>query len=509
MKCWPGISLQHIEGEQEHTQPDNKEYSLECPRECIEGFSPVKRKHTPWWERSFTYKTVLQRAEQLYQINVCEDRWLVCQPTGAGHLLVIDGEGKALLDRLARPQTLADLIAVYGHISFERLQKLLQIFLQAGIVSTNDTPASRQPELIPQIQTLQAWLHITNSCNLGCAYCYLAKTPEHMSEETAFRAVDALFRSARRHHFERVTLRYAGGEASLRLHHVLTVHDYAQEVARRHDIHLTGVLLSNGVFFTDDMIKQLKERRISVMISLDGVGRYHDMQRPFVSGRSSFQQVNRTIRRLLLHGLVPSISITVSQSNAAGLPELMAYLLEHNLPFGMNYYRDNEHAVHPDALQFAEQEIITAIRKAMLVIEAHLPRRPLLASFIDKANIAEAHQYTCSVGRNYLVVDQHGGIAKCHAQMEQTVATIEADDPLWSVRNDQRGVQGLSVDEKEGCKSCPWRYWCAGGCPVLTYRLTGRYDIKSPNCHVYQTLFPEVLRLEALRLLKYGNVFDC
>jgi len=37
----------------------------------------------------------------------------------------------------------------------------------------------------------------------------------------------------------------------------------------------------------------------------------------------------------------------------------------------------------------------------------------------------------------------------------------------------------------------------------LTYRMTGRYDIQSPNCHIYQELFPDVLRLKALRLLTY------
>jgi uncharacterized protein len=38
---------------------------------------------------------------------------------------------------------------------------------------------------------------------------------------------------------------------------------------------------------------------------------------------------------------------------------------------------------------------------------------------------------------------------------------------------------------------------------MLTYRMTGRSDIKSPNCAIYKALFPEALRLEALRLLKY------
>ena len=62
-----------------------------------------------------------------------------------------------------------------------------------------------------------------------------------------------------------------------------------------------------------------------------------------------------------------------------------------------------------------------------------------------------------------------------------------------------------SVDEKEGCRDCQWRYWCTGGCPLQTFRATGRYDLKSPNCSIYQAIFPEVLRLEGLRLLKYQD----
>jgi uncharacterized protein len=508
MKCWPGLSLDGHQGGQGDTVQEGEECKADC--ECI-SVSSSGKSDTTFWEQNLSLLTpeaTLQQAEDIYQAHVREDKWLVCRPVGEGHLLVIDGEGKALLDLLASPQTLVDLSTISGHSSFERMRKVLQLFLQAGIVVMKGRSSHQEYEVLPQEQSLQAWLHITNSCNLGCSYCYLAKTPEHMSEETALRAVDAIFRSVRQHHFQHVILRYSGGEASLRLHNVLAVHDYAQMLARDYNIQLKGILLSNGVFFTDDMIKQLKERGIRIMISLDGVGRYHDAQRPFVNSRSSFRQVNRTINRLLAHGLAPSISITVSQSNAAGLPELMHYLLEHNLPFNMNYYRDNEHALHPEELQIAEQAMIAAIRQAMQVVEACLPERSLLASFIDKANIAEPHQHTCSVGRNYLVIDQHGGIAKCHAQIEQTVSTVEADDPLWYVQNDQEGVQGLSVDEKEGCKSCQWRYWCSGGCPVLTYRLTGRYDIKSPYCHVYQALFPDVLRLEALRLLKHGKVFD-
>lgn len=151
--------------------------------------------------------------------------------------------------------------------------------------------------------------------------------------------------------------------------------------------------------------------------------------------------------------------------------------------------------------------MIDAMRSAFGTIERYLPERSLLSSLIDKANLHYTHQHTCGVGHNYLVIDQHGGIAKCQANIKQTITTIDADDPLQVIRDDLSGVQNLPVEEKEGCRSCNWRYWCTGGCPLLTHRITGRYDIKSPNCHIYQSLFPDVVRLEALRLLKYTQPF--
>lgn len=39
----------------------------------------------------------------------------------------------------------------------------------------------------------------------------------------------------------------------------------------------------------------------------------------------------------------------------------------------------------------------------------------------------------------------------------------------------------------------------------MAYRATGRYDTQSPHCAIYRVLYPEVIRLEGLRLLKYAE----
>jgi len=352
-------------------------------------------------------------------------------------------------------------------------------------------------------EMLAAWLHVTNACNLRCDYCYIAKSSEHMQDDTALQSIDAIFRSAVKHRFKSVRLQYAGGEASLEAKRVIMLHDYALTLAQQHGLGLTDYLMSNGVYISAQVIEELKSRNIGVMISLDGVGEYHDRQRPLVNGRGSFSRVERTILRLLEYDLLPYISVTVSSRNLAGIPALLRYILERDLTFSLNYYRENDLSAHLADLQLDEARMIAGMRDGFAVIAEHLPSYSLLSSLIDKANLKAPHSHTCGVGRNFMVINQRGQVAKCQVEMKHTVATVAADDPLQFIRDDRDGVQGLAVDEKEGCRTCIWRYWCSGGCPALTYRMTGRYDIQSPNCHIYQALFPDVLRLEALRLLKY------
>ncbi len=444
---------------------------------------------------------LLEQTRPLHVQKCAPERWLACNPTGSGRIVVLDAEAMSLLEQFGTARSTCEVLPIAANAHPERVARAVTLLYSVGLL--RDSATSPMISGQEETDTLTAWLHVTNACNLRCQYCYLDKTSENMTQDTAFHATDAVFRSASRHHYKQVLLKYAGGEASLHMARVLTIHDYALQLARQTDITLRASILSNGIVLSQRTINNLKTRDIGVMISLDGLGYYHDLQRPFIHGKSTFKYIDRTINLLLTNELVPHISVTVSQRNLDGLTELLMYILERRLTFTLSYYRDNDCATGRDQLQFAEQQMIKAMRSAFSVIERHLPEHSLLGSLIDKANLHYPHQHNCNVGQSYLVVDQNGGIAKCHANIKQTVTTIDANDPLQVVRDDLAGVQNLPVDQKEGCRVCDWRYWCAGGCPLLAHRVTGRYDVKSPNCHIYQALFPEALHLEALRLLKY------
>lgn len=452
---------------------------------------------------AFILPVILQHAQALYIQECSAGRWLVCNPTGVGKIAVLDVQALSLLALFRNPTMLSDIMPTDMHESQGHLEQMVALFYRLGFLQDANAPSS-SPKSEDQ-QTLTAWLHVTNECNLRCSYCYLHKTHENMPEEIGRRSVDAVFRSARKHNIAHVRLKYAGGEASLHMMSVVMLHDYAARVASEHDIQLDAVILSNGVSLSQRTIDHLKARRIAITISLDGLGAYHDSQRVLIGGQGSSKYVLRTIERLLANEVVPFLSVTVSRRNLDGLPELMQYILERDLPFSLNYYRENECSASMTDLRFADEQIIAAMRSTFAIIERNLPRRSLLGCLLDKADMTAPHQRTCGVGQNYLVIDQRGGIAKCQMDIKNAVATIDSADPLHMIRDDRKGIRGLAVKEKEGCRDCSWRHWCTGGCPLLTYRSTGRYDVKSPNCGIYKALFPDVLRLEALRLLRYST----
>jgi uncharacterized protein len=445
----------------------------------------------------------LKHAAPLYIEQCGEERWMVCNPTGSGHIAVLDAQALSLFSLFEAPMNISQAIQKVTNEAGEGVENIVALLYRLGFLCGVKEYALLDTK--ETSHTLTAWIHVTNNCNLRCHYCYVAKSKEDMSADTGYQAVDAIFRSAAKNDFKDVRLKYAGGEASLHMPNVMALHDYAVQRSQEYDIPLEAYIISNGVVLSQTAINQLKTRHISVTISLDGLGEAHDSQRPLLGGQGSSRYVLRTIDRLLANEVVPFISITVSRRNLEGLPDLMRYILERDLPFSLNYYRDNDFSARFADLRFLDEQLIAAMRSVFAVIEELLPARSLLGSLLDRANIKAPHHHTCGVGQNYLVIDQHGGIAKCQMEMKRTITTIKADDPLQIIRADRRGVQGLAVEEKEGCRTCDWRYWCTGGCPLVTYRATGRYDVKSPNCTIYKTLFPEVLRLEALRLLRYSK----
>lgn len=451
----------------------------------------------------FDQESRWQHPARLYRAVLSEESELFFNPLGDAGVVVLNEPAQRIFNAYHSVNTVAEVADRLSTIALTDVMDTTRRLVALGLLHS---PSPLMPKQSLEPQTLTAWLHVTNACNLRCTYCYLNKTNSAMDEIMGRAALDAVFRSAIKHGFQVVKLKYAGGEATLNFPLVIALHTYAKALATEHTLQLREVVLSNGVGLTLSMIEFIRNENIRLMISLDGIGSAHNAQRVFANGRGSFSQVSRSIERALAGGLSPHLSITVTAYNADALADAVAFALDRDLLFNLNFFRDNECAAGLGDLRAGEARLIAGMRRAFAVIEERLPRRSLIGALVDRSTFNSPHDRACGAGRTYLVIDEKGGVARCQMEIEKVVANVFVEDPLLVVREVRDGFQNIPVDQKEGCRDCEWRYWCAGGCSLLTFKMTGRSDIKSPNCNIYKSLYPEVLRLEGLRLLKWANL---
>ena len=356
------------------------------------------------------------------------------------------------------------------------------------------TPANQKVTITqPVSDSLTVWLNMTNACNLECTYCYVHKTAEQMTEKTGKLAIDNVISYALKKQFKQLKLKFAGGEPLLNFKQIQTLYHYAQQLTQQHNISLQAVILSNGTLLTETVANWIKNNHVDLMISVDGLGKIHDKQRPAKNGQSSFSLIEHNLTHYLLPlDIKPTISVTLTQQNAETLAETVEWIVTQDLPLSLNFYRQNAQACD-ETLKLEETQIIENIRAAYEVIEHHLPyySHSLANNLLDRV-YAHAHTHTCGVNQNYLVVTHTGEFRQCHMQLNQQT-------PVQLIQN-------LSVNEKTDCRGCAFRYYCTGGCPLETFHHTGHWDVKSPHCTIYKTLYPALLRLEGLRLLKSKNV---
>ena len=459
--------------------------------------SPVSPVGSGQWVRD---RTVLD-------LPLDDEHRLLFNPAGTAGAVVLNMPAHRIFSCFEQPSTIRAAQARWAGPDDE-VQDVASRLGRLGMIHPAGPAAAgrpARPAAVRDSTVLTAWLHVTNACNLRCPYCYVRKSRDGMDESVGRAAVEAVIRSAAAHGFRAVKLKYAGGEASLNDRLIVPLHAYARDLAAQHGLQLHATLLSNGVRLRPALVDALKTNGIRVMISLDGLADHHDAQRPFASGKPSFHRVERTIAQLLEQNHPPHLSVTITSRNARGVADVVRFALERDLTFSLNFFRDNECAAPFSDLRYEEQAMISGLLEAFQVIEEFVPAWSVLGSVLDRGQLLEPRPQPCGVGENYVVIDQRGDVAKCHMEIEKTLGDVFHDDPLQLVRQDRRTVLNLLVDEKEGCRDCTWRYWCSGGCPVATFRATGRYDIKSPNCNIYKAIYPQALRLEGLRLLKYSQ----
>lgn len=195
--------------------------------------------------------------------------------------------------------------------------------------------------------------------------------------------------------------------------------------------------------------------------------------------------------------------MTITSKNIAGIPALTKYLLAKNIPFAFNFFRENPYV--KERLEGDDKKLANTLKMAYQLVYENPPAYSLINGLLDRVNFTRPHLFPCGMGNGYLVITHDGKLASCQMTLDKPIGTIDDKDLIETMRKGNFvRPYGLTVEGKNPCRNCQWKYICCGGCPLLTFSQKGKYDTSSPYCAVYKELIPEVLKIEAKRLIKYG-----
>lgn len=349
-----------------------------------------------------------------------------------------------------------------------------------------------QPQKPEKPKSLNFWIHTTDTCNLGCGYCYIStlNTSKGMTNAVREQLLYKLVETVKRQKLKSIKFRLAGGEPLSQFKSWKQFIPYAKKALQEVGCGFEVSFLTNLTLLNDEIIDFSKECHLGFGVSLDGVGDTHDLTRRYLSGNGSFNVVDRNLRRLLSQNIPVSVNTVITNQNLAGLPALTQYLIALDVPFRYSIVKGED----IDAIQLENhlKASLSIMREAIQSGWSFSKR----FQFCDlKPN--DLGFQTCASGFSGGAIYVDGTLKYCHVEFGQETASS------FTIFDEQKDLVEMielgkhEEDKKsEDCKKCRYKHICTSGCPVY------RKDDKDPQCSLYHQFIPLYFELQALERLK-------
>ncbi|MCP4751645.1 MAG: SPASM domain-containing protein [Proteobacteria bacterium] len=335
-------------------------------------------------------------------------------------------------------------------------------------------------------------LQVTESCNLGCLYCY--HSPEKpsgkkrkMSLEVAQRSVDFLLEQCGQN--GEVTLVFFGGEPFLNFDLISRTIEYARNRSNGSGKRVGFSLTTNGTLLSEKTLDFLYRNRVGLTVSMDGDESDHDRFRQFPGGASSYRVIEPKLADLfrIYRDIPVAARVTVARS-----PEHVPATLDHLLGLGFAEVgfapvttQEPRSRLDKDGMD----DLLARFRQ----LSERFVRQALQGEFLGFGNLVdllvnlhqgEVKDYPCGAGLGLFSVDPAGELFLCQR------LTGSEPSHMGNVFDgfDNSKVEGFrksaNIDNKPECEQCWAKMLCAGGC--YHEALVREGDMLSANRHYCQ-----------------------
>lgn len=340
---------------------------------------------------------------------------------------------------------------------------------------------------------------VTEKCNLGCPYCYIANQDKFMTTEIFDKAWPEFIKLVDRSHCDplgKFHLTFFGGEPLLNMPVIkhATKKCRSGEYAER--LHALSII-SNMTLINDEIADWLDENRVGISWSFDGIS--SNESRPVIKnmgenkGYSSvfemYNEKQHLIRRLTKYS--KTCKVMIFPGNVDAMTENFEFLVDFGIPCpDFSIVRDDIWST--DDLQHFRREVrrladkqIEYLSKGILAINGmfNLPLQDMLLGMTKNKR-----PFGCFAGVSGSVMSVDGDFYPCARFGSKKVLPMKGDEYNFSYF--QHIFNPKTYDK---CKGCDLYKVCNAGCTFSQIR-NGNKPVDS-ICELFHMYYDETIRI--------------
>ena len=324
-------------------------------------------------------------------------------------------------------------------------------------------------------------LHLTEDCNMACAYCTREKHAVRMTPEVLDAACALAFSSG-----TRAGLCFFGGEPLLGQDLIFIALDQCAELSEKTGKPISYKMTTNGTLLNETFLERAKAVDMGIGLSFEGLAQ--DTCRHFKDGRGSFSIVEEKAKLLLSFLPRSEAMMTIAPQAVPQFAESVRYLYDlgfrsilATIAYG-NRVQWTDEAL--DALEVQLREIAEFYSARLLEGDAFFfspfdgKIRDLLTGFHPSER--------CHLGMRQMPVTPAGKLYAC----TQFIGDEEycLGDVFTGINAEKAAVLAKREATPESCKECALRTRCTNSCGCLNRLETGNENCVSPLQCAYERM---------------------
>lgn len=342
-------------------------------------------------------------------------------------------------------------------------------------------------------------IKLTTNCNLKCKYCYMGECSHYLQmDENFFLQVLDQIKSLT----PKFTIYLHGGEPCLRLDLIESLRVWLEKNKLCDNVKI--MLQTNGTILNKKIINLIKEMKINIGISIDGIHPKTNNFRVFSNNTTTVNLVLNNIDKLLSENIKVGVFSVLTSFNAPYMLEAIQYFSEKGIrSFVINPLVLWGNAEKSKAIMATQEQMYNLYKNLIDWVSKYN-----ILNYDNPVTERNLHWWAqgmkgykgymcncspCGAGIQTIAISPVGDIYICdqyYGDNRFLIGNLTKSTLHSIIDSAQPTIHSLrNIFNINTCRKCEWRYVCCGGCSASSYYYSGNMNSVAPYCDAYKLIF--------------------